>query len=186
MKKITIIMCIFIGICLCIYPHIEFYSDDYLYMMSYGLRFDKSSDYDELEQEFCYDENYSYNKKRNISTSSFEYNGFLFFKWFKVKYVDGNVCENEFILTEEYINNFIEKADIVENNDNINLEILIEGKKAIVKNKRYPFNENYSYISYYLDGMLEEMFIYNYEDLLIIQVGLGDEGPKYKIGRAHV
>ena len=147
--------------------------------MSYGFSFDKSSDYEELEQEFCYDENYSYNKKRNISTSSFEYNGFLFFKWFKVKYVEGNICDSEFVLTDDYIKRFIKEADIVENSNNINIEELIKGKEAIVKNKRYPFNENYNYITYYLDGKFNEMFIYNYEDLLIIQVGLGDEGPKY-------
>ena len=148
--------------------------------MSYGKDFEFSEDFKELDQEKCYDESYSYNKKRDISISSWDYNGFLFFKWFKVQYEEGNVCETEFILEESYIKNFIENAKIKEDSDAVNLEELIKGKEAIVANKRYHWNDEHKYISYILDGKHQEMFISVNEDgLIIIQVGLSDEGPKY-------
>jgi len=62
----------------------------------------------------------------------------------------------------------------------VDLANLIKDKEAIVVNKRYPWNDNYKWIGYILDGEYKDMFIsYNEEGLLIIQVGLGDEGPKF-------
>ena len=163
-----------------IYPSIEFNKDGYLYLMSYGKDFEYSEDFKELDQEMCYDESYSYNKKRNISISSWDYDGFLFFKWFKVKYKKGNVCKTEFILDESYIKNFIENAEIKKGSDSVDLEELIKGREAIISNTRYPWNDEYKYISYILNGKEQEMFIFiNEEGLIIIQVGLSDEGPKY-------
>lgn len=165
---------------LLIYPKIEFYKDGYLYMMGYSSPFDKSEDFEELEQEMCYDESYSYNKKRNISINGWDYKGFLFFKWFKIKYVEGNVCETEFVLEESYIEHFLKNAIIDEESDIVDLANLIKNKEAIIANKRYPWNDNYKWIGYTLDDEYKDMFIsYNEEGLLIIQVGLGDEGPKF-------
>jgi len=184
MKKrillITAILLIIIVILICIYPNIEFYYNNDLYMMSYSETFDQSEDFFELEQEMCYDESYSYNKKRDISIINWEYKNFLFFKWFKINYKEGNVCANEYLLEESYIEYFLENAEIKSNEDEIDLSKLIEGRKAIVANKRYPWNDNRSYIGYILDGEYKEMFIYIKEDgLLVIQVGSSDEGPKY-------
>ena len=180
MKKIIILGTIFLIIGLFIYPKIEFYKDNHLYLMSYRKNWEESEDVKEIEEEFCYDESYSYNKKRNISIIDWEYKKFLIFKWFKIKYQKGNICLKEYQLDESYIKHFIEKAEIKENNSNINLKKLIEGKKAIVGNTRYPHNDNRKYIGYELDGEYKEMFIWmNEEGLIIIQVGLGDEGPKY-------
>ena len=179
-KKTLFILGIIIVILIFIYPNIEFYNNGYLYMMSYAKDWDTSEDLEELEQEMCYDESYSYNKKRDISISSWEYKKVLFFKWFKIKYKKGNICDYEYILEESYINNFIDNAKIIENTNNIDLAELIKDKKPIIENKRYPWNDNSSYISYILDGEYKEMYIYtNEEGLLIIQVGLSDEGPKY-------
>ena len=173
-------MLLIFGIFICIYPKIEFYSNNHLYMMSYGKDWDTSEDLMEIEQEFCYDESYSYNKKRNISITGWNYEGFLIFKWFKVSYKKGNVCATEYLLEENYINNFLKNAKIENNDDNIDLAKLIEGKKSIVDNKKYPWNDNYSYIEYVLDGEYMEMYIYeNEQGWLIIQVGSSDEGPKY-------
>ena len=173
---ITLITLLFISL----YPSIEFYNDGYLYMMSYGKEWDNSEDFKELEEKTCYDESYSYNKKRDISISSWDYNSFLFFKWFKVEYQKGNICATEFILEESYIKNFLENAKINKESDKVDIETLIKGKEAIISNKRYPWNENHMWISYVLDGKYEEMFIYtNDEGLIIIQVGLSDEGAKY-------
>lgn len=184
MKKkillISIIILTIILIFICIYPNIEFYNNNYLYMMSYGKDWEYSKDFKELEQETCYDESYLYNEKRNISITGWEYKNFLFFKWFKVSYKEGNLCATEYLLEESYIENFLKKAEIKENEDNIDLSKLIEGKESIVSNKRYPWNDNNSYISYVLDGKYMDMFIYKTEDeLVVIQVGLSDEGPKY-------
>ena len=185
MKKVLwmIIFLLVLVVFICFYPRIEFYSDNYLYMMSYGREFDLSEDFDELEDVTCYDESYSYNKKRDISIKSWEYKGFLFFKWFKVSYEKGNVCETEFLLKESYIQNFLENAVIVENDDNIDLAKLINGKEAIVSNKRYSLDDNHSYIGFVLDGSYKEMFVSKNENLIIIQVGLSDEGPKYIVYR---
>lgn len=163
-----------------IYPRLEFSNNGILYIMSYGSSFDKSEDFEELDQENCYNESYSYNKERNISIRSWDYNGFLFFKWFKIRYVEGNICENEFVLEESYIEHFLKNAIIDEESDDVDLANLIKDRESIVANSRYPWNDDYKWIGYTLDGKYEDMFIsYNEEGLLIIQVGLGDEGPKF-------
>ena len=180
MKKKIILIMFIIGLLILIYPNIEFYNNNYLYMMSYSKNMEKSEDYNELEQEFCYDESYSYNKKRNISIINWEYKNFLFFRWFKISYKKGNVCDTEYVLEESYIKHFINNAKLIENEDNIDLSKLIENKKAVVENKRYSLDDNRSYIEYYLDNEYKEMFIsINEEGLIIIQVGLSDEGPKF-------
>jgi len=184
MKRITLLIMVFVltivGVFVLIYPNIEFYNNNYLYMASYAKNWEESEDFGELEQEMCYDESYSYNKKRDISISSWEYNNFLFFYWFKVSYKEGNVCSVEYLLEESYIERFLTQANIKDNEDKIDLAKLLEGKKAIVANKRYSLNDNRSYIGYILDGEYMEMFISINEDgLIIIQVGASDEGAKY-------
>ena len=63
-KKILFIFIILLLlIVIFIYPNIEFYSNNYLYMMSFSKNYENSEDFEELEQVFCYDESYSYNKK---------------------------------------------------------------------------------------------------------------------------
>lgn len=183
MKKnvlLVLIIAIFIGISFLFYPQIEFYKNGYLYMMSFGKDFEFSEDFEELEYETCYDESYSYNDKRNISIKGWEYEGFLFFRWFKVSYIEGNICDSEYLLEESYIDKFLDKAVIISNEDNIDLAKLIEGKKAILANKRYPWEDNSSYIEYTLDDTYMEMYVRTTEEgLVIIQVGASDEGPKY-------
>ena len=170
----------FVVIVICIYPSIEFYKGGYLYMMSYGKDWEYSEDFDEVEQELCISERHSYNKKRDITITSWEYNKFFVFKWFKIKYEKGNLCATEYQLEESYIKHFIEEAKIDENKDDVDLAKLIKGKRAIVSNKRYPWNEERKYIGYTLDGKYQDMYIGEDEDgLLIIQVGHSDEGPRY-------
>lgn len=179
-NKYIFLTIVIIGVFLYIYPKIEFYSNGYLYMMSYGKDFEYSKDFSELEEDMCYSESYSYNKKRDITITHWEYKNILFFKWFKISYEKGNLCEKEYLLEEAYINHFIDEAEIIENEDNINLSDLIKDRKAIVMNKRYSWNENSSYIGYKLDDKYMDMYVYfNKDNLLIIQVGLSDEGSKY-------
>ena len=77
----------------------------------------------------------------------------------------------------EGLNEFDFTSD--DNNKNIDLGKLIKNKKAIVANKRYFDNPYDTQIDYILDGRHETMYVFYVEDLLVIQVGLSDEGPKF-------
>ena len=157
-----------------IYPTIEFTKGNKLYVLTF------KEDWSEWEENMCYDESYSYNKKRDISIYNWELKARGFFKYFILEYKKGNVCETEYVLEEEYINRVIKEAKIIENKDGIKLSKLIKNKKAIVGNTRYSWNDNHYYIGYELDGEFKEMYVSkNEEGLLIIQINPSDEGPKY-------
>lgn len=169
----VIILVIIIGIFLIVYPNIEFRKNNKLYKFTY------SEDWSEFEENMCYNESYSYNNKRDISIYSWDIKKFLFFKVLVLDYKKGNVCNTEYLLEEEYIHRVISEADFISNEKNIDLKKLIEGKKAIVGNKRYFGNDYETFIEYKLDGEYKEMYIFYNDDLLIIQIGLSDEGPKF-------
>lgn len=177
MKKkiiIPLIILVILITILLIYPNISFQKNKKLYIFSY------KEVLSEFEENMCYDESYSYNKKRDISIYDWNTNNFLFFYLHTLSYKEGNVCATEYVLTEEELNKIINEAEIVENEDKINLSKLIKDKEPIVSNTRYPWNDEHSYIGFELEGKYKEMYIsYNEEDLLIIQVGNSDEGPKY-------
>ena len=175
-KKIIFIvvgLIILIGICLLIYPTIEIDSNGKLIIFSY------SDDISKYEDNACYTESYFYNKEKDISVYNFNFAKFLFFHVITLEYKDGNVCETEYLLEEEYIDNFLKNATIQYNSHNIDLAELIEGKIPIVSNTRYLGNDYTIFIDYVLDGKYEILYIFYVDDLLVIQVGLSDEGPKY-------
>ena len=175
-KKLFITLGIILGILvlgLCIYPMVEFYKGDTLYVLTY------KEDWSEWEENMCYGESYSYNEERNISIHGWEFKNFLFFKWFELEYKEGNVCDTEYYLEEEYIDRIIKEAEIIYNDENIDLAELIKGRKAIEGNKRYLGNEYNLGMTFKLDDRTDELFIFYLDDLLIIQVGSTDEGPKY-------
>lgn len=177
MKKkifiIAIIIIILILLFLIIYPNIEFRKDNKLYYFTY------SDNSDEWDMNLCYDESYSYNEKRDISIKGWEYKEFLFFKLFVLEYKEGNVCATEYLLEPSYIEKVIKDAQITDNSHNIDLEKLIKDKKAIVGNTKYHSEDEKIEIYYTLDGKEEVMFIFYDDELLVIQVGLSDEGPKF-------
>ena len=176
MKKIfvvSLVIVIFIGVLLAIYPKIEIQTDDKLIAFRY------SDDISEFETELSLDENYSYYEKRDISIHSFDFKKFLFFHVIVMEYVEGNYCDVEFLLEESYIQDFLERAEIQMNESNLDIAKLIEGKKAIVGNTRYLENEYDKSIEYILDGEYETLYVFYQEDLLVIQVGSPDESPKY-------
>ncbi|MDD5888346.1 MAG: hypothetical protein PUC82_02535 [bacterium] len=175
-KRIFIIIgIILLTICLAliIYPHIEYQKNGKLYVYSY------SEDYTSWEENSCYDDGVSYNKKRNITIKNIELKEFLFFKLFIMDYEDGNLCEKEYYLSENYIKKVIKNAHIIENEHNINLDELIKNKIALELNRRYSLPDNYDVITYKISSKIENMFIYNIENLLVIQIGFSDENPKY-------
>jgi len=103
----------------------------------------------------------------------------LFFYKITLEYENGNLCDYEYVLEEEYITNFIDNANIKSNLNNINIEKLIKDKTAIIGNTRYLGNDYENYIEYILDGKHEILYVFNVDDLLVIQVGYSDEGPKF-------
>ena len=96
-----------------------------------------------------------------------------------MNYIEGDFRETQFVLEESYIENFLNNAEIISNDNNIQLVSLIEGKTAIVGNTRYVGNDYNNGIFYKLDGRHEELYVFNVDDLLVIQVGSPDELPKY-------
>lgn len=171
--KIIIPPLLIIFIVIIALPHFELKTKNKLYAIRY------IEDYTEFETNECYSESYYYNEKHNISLSSFNHQKILFLNFYSFDYIEGNVCNTEYLLEESYIKNFIKNAKVESNNLNIDIEKLIEGKTAIVSNTRYLGNTYDTYIDYILDEKYQTMYIFYKDDLLIIQVGLSDEGPKF-------
>ncbi len=156
-----------------VYPNIEFRKDGTLYVCRLN------DDFSEFEENASYNELYFYNEKRDISIKNFDVKNFLCFYLFTFEYIEGDARETEFLLEEEFIGYWLKNAEITENPDNIDIAKLIEGKEAIVGNKRYFGNEYDKAIYYKLDGKYDEMYIFESEGLTVIQVGSPDELPKF-------
>lgn len=164
---------VLIGIALVIYPTIEFQKDGKLIRCSYSEHISK------YEENPSYDETFFYYEERDISIRNFEWKKFWFFHVIIMEYEEGNLGDTQFILGEEYIENFLENAEITDNPNNIDLAKLIEGKTCIPDNKRYFGNDYETSICYVLDGRHEAMYLFYIDDMLVIQVGNSDEGPKF-------
>lgn len=171
-KLILIILFILI-IFILIYPNLEFSINNRLYHFTY------KEDWTEWEENLCYNESYSYNEKRNISINKWELKKFLFFKLFILDYKPGNVCATEYLIKDEEIKRIIDDGTIIYNDNSIDLSKLIKNKKPIEGNKRYSGNNYENSITYKIDGKEIQLYIFYVDNLLIIQVGLTDEGPKY-------
>lgn len=172
-KWLFIIVFALLIIFLLVYPLILIDTGDKLIKFSYN------EDTSSLEDYSCYDESYFYNKDKDISIYGYDFKKFLFFHVIILEYKNGNVCDTEYLLEESYISNFLDDAEITYNSKNIDLTKLIKGKSAIVGNKRYFGNDYETFIEYVLDGDYGILYVFYVDDLLVIQVGLSDEGPKY-------
>ncbi len=162
-------------IALAAYPHIEIQTEDNLIAFRY------SDDISEFEDELSLDERYTYYADRDISITGFDFHKFLWFHVLIMEYEEGNLIESQYVLEETYIQDFITNAVIEENPDAIDLAALIEDKTPVVSNTRYV-PEDYdqaSSIFYTLHDESQVMLIYEVDDLLVIQIGYPDEGPKY-------
>lgn len=156
-----------------VYPNIEFKKDGKLYVCSL------SDDFSRYEENPSYNELYFYNEKHDISLKTFDVKNFLCFYLFTFEYEEGDKRKTQFILEEEYIDYWLENAVIEENADNVDIKSLIAGRKAIVSNTRYLGNDYKKAIFYTLDGKYEEMYIFESDGLIVIQVGSPDESPRY-------
>lgn len=173
LKKIILITIIFLIIIFLTIPMLEIKTENKLYIIRY------KENTDEFETNSCYNESYFYNKKHNISLSNFKHKNFLFIHIHSFDYKEGNICKTEYQLEEEYIQNIISNATITSNPNNINLKTLIEGKTPIVGNTKYLGNDYTLSMDYILEEKEETLFVFYKYELLIIQIGHSDEGPKY-------
>lgn len=175
-KKVTVsliaLMLIF-AVFLIIYPFIEIDTGAKL------IRFSYSGDFSQYDKNHSYNELYCYNEKYDVSIRSFQVKNFLFFHTINMEYIKGDFRKTQFVLPEEYIENFLKNAVISENVNNIQIASLIEGKTAITGNKKYSGNDYNNGIYYTLDGKEEEMYVFYADELLVIQVGSPDELPKF-------
>ena len=169
----VMITLVIIGLFLIIYPTVEIQTEDKLIAFRY------SDDISEFETELSLDENYAYYVKRDISICEYDFKKFWFFHVITMEYKEGNYCDTQFVLEEAYIKDFLERAEIEENVNNLDIAKLIEGKTAVVGNTRYSGNDYENAIYYVLDGKYEELYVFYVDDLLVIQVGSPDESPKY-------
>lgn len=174
-KKIFIIIGIILLIALVFYliPYIKIDKNNKIMYLSYT---DILSEYDEVT---CYDDGMAYYKEKDITIKRIDIEKKFIFYLVTLDYVEGNLCDKEFYLEENYIDNFIKNAEIKENPKNVNLKNLIKGKNPIVGNTRYFGNDYETFISYILDDKHEILYVFYKGDMLIIQVGLSDEGPKF-------
>lgn len=127
----------------------------------------------------CCNESYAYYEPWDVSFSGFTTDRIGPFYLITLEYKAGNLCDFEYYLEESYIQNFLANAVIKHNEKNIDLAALIEGKTAIVGNTRYLGNDYEISIGYILDGRHEILYVFYVDDLLVIQVGWSDEGPKF-------
>ena len=127
----------------------------------------------------CYDESYTYLKNKDITIKDIDLKEIGFLWYYKLTFEEGNVCEYEFYIDEKDFLYMISKGEVVENEDNLDLVQMIKGKKAIVENKKYSWEEDYKYIGLNIDGEYKEIYVTEREDLIVIQIGNSDEAPKY-------
>ena len=175
-KKIIIlsIIVLFITLIFIFIPYVKIDTGSKIIYLKYNDYIDE-----EYEGDMCYHESVSYIKSKDISINKINIEKKFIFYLFTLEYVNGNLCDTEYLLEESYIENFINNAEITYNSHNLDIEKLIEGKTAIVSNARYTDNNYDSFIEFKLDNKYEIMYIFYKGDLLILQVGSPDESTKF-------
>lgn len=168
-----VIAAVLIAAFLIVYPHIVIDTGEKLIVCNY------SGDFSQYDKNHSYNEIYCYNEEYDVSIRSFEVKRFLFFHTIHMEYVKGDFRERQFVLSESYVEHFLAEAEIVENENGIDLAELTEGRRAVVGNKRYTGNDYTNGIFYRLDGKYEEMYVFYVDELLVIQVGSPDELPRF-------
>lgn len=127
----------------------------------------------------CYDDGLTYLKDKGITIKNITFDKVGFLWYHRATFEEGNLCDYEFYLEEKDFLYMITKGEIVENESKLNLSEMIKGKEAIVGNTRYPWEDDYKYIGLKIDGEYKELYVTEREDMLVIQIGNSDEGPKY-------
>ena len=166
-----------------LYPRITFQAGSHLIACRY------SDNLSEFESEVSLDERYAYYEDYDVTWTGFDVKKFWSFYVLIFEIEEGNLINGMYRLEEAYIKDFLANAEIdVAEKDykEVNLTLndvaaLLDGKTAIVSNKRYvcPDYDAAYRIYYKLGGEENVMYIFEVDGLLAIQVGYPDEGPKY-------
>lgn len=127
----------------------------------------------------CYDDSLTYLKDKGITINDSDLDKVGFLWYHRLTFEEGNLCDYEFYIEEKDFLYMITKGEIVENESKLDLSKMIKGKEAIVGNTRYPWEDDYKYIVLNIDGEHKEIYVTEREDMLVIQIGNSDEGPKY-------
>ena len=176
MKKRTLffaVLFILIAAFFIVYPQIEIKTENVLIALRYS---DDISEFDTLATA---DETYFYNENHDISLYDFEIDNFLVFHKITMKYKDGDMRKKQFSIEPEHIENLLKNWQITENEGDVDVAEMLEGKKAIQQNERIPF-DNFTHSIYYVfDGEENVMHIGEKNGQVLIQIGNSDEGPKY-------
>jgi len=168
---------------LLIYPHITIETEDRLIAFRY------SDDTSEFETEISADECYTYYEDRDVTWSSFDFKKFGPFYVLVFDTEQGNTIQSKYALDPEYMDQFLADA-VIEAVEKDYKEILftkddiasmIAGKTPVEGGGRYSCHDYdaATRIYYSLDGVENFMSIFEADDLLVIQVGYSDEGPKF-------
>ena len=168
-----VVLAVLIAMFLIIFPQTEILTENELIAFRY------SDDISEFESELSVNENYMYYDKLDISIHNVDIQKFFIFYVIRMEYIEGNYCETEFLLKEEYIADFLQRAEIQYNSHNVDVAELIAGKMVIVGNTRYFTEEEKMVIEYTMDDNYGIMYLFESDGLLVIQVGESDEGPKF-------
>lgn len=127
----------------------------------------------------CYDENITYMPDKDISITNYGYKEVGIFRYNKLTFEKGNLCDLEFYISEKDFLDMITKGEVIENEDKLDLVEMIKGKEAIVGNTRYNWEDDYKYIELKVGKDSKEIYVTERDGLLVIQIGNSDEGPKY-------
>ncbi|HOP65815.1 MAG TPA: hypothetical protein PLX66_02215 [Bacilli bacterium] len=140
MKKKSIISIILIVVLLILglmlFKNKTFFKNSYknIYLPKYSYLYEESEsevkfisikNYNKLENEInkylenlnsCYDENYFYDEDIRTTITGYTIEKYLFLKKITLKYVDINMCENEYVLSNSWNLEFLPNAIIEESN----------------------------------------------------------------------
>lgn len=137
------------------------------------INFKKINELEEFRKNYienltmCYDESYFYDIKYDITYSLYEIEKKNLFNIIKIDYINGNLCENEYILNKKWLENF-ETVTIMESNIDYNL--LIDKLKI---SNREDNNDILTYDETYYVICLDEKYGYNIYIIKIDETKLG-------------
>ncbi len=166
-----------------IYPKITIQSEDQII----ACRF--SDDPSQFETEVSADENYVYWAERDVTWSGFDVKKLGPFYVIYLETEPGNTIASKYALDPGYMDQFLSKAviDVVEKDYKeidftlSDVKALLDGKTPVQGDGKYtcPDYDAAYRIYYHLGDEENVMYLYEIGDLLIVQVGYPDEGPKF-------
>jgi hypothetical protein len=102
----------------------------------------------------CYDEGYFYVEKDDVTIMRTSIEDKFLFNKISVEYYIGNYCENEFVLDENWSQDFLNNADIYEikmNEKDLDIEIIKNRIRTFIDNNIREENKNIISINDYKD-----------------------------------